>query len=138
MVALAGPFINLILILFFILIKKEKILGIETEKLIYSNILIFIFNMLPIYPLDGGRIIKNIIYIFFGKINSLKITNLISNIFVVLLSLTTVYLIIDSKNIMYMFVLVYIWILLIRENKAYKIKIKMYKILRNYLAINQD
>lgn len=137
-VAVAGPLTNLILITIFILLDKKVIFTIPTEYLIYSNILVFIFNMLPIYPLDGGRIIKNITHIFWGKIKSLKITHLISNVSVIFLSLVTIYLIIASKNIVYMFMLAYIWTLIIKENKTLKLKIKMYKILQKYLAINQD
>ena len=137
-IAIAGPLTNLILILILILLDKETILTIPTDLLIYSNILVFVFNMLPIYPLDGGRIIKNILQIFFGKIDSIRIINLVSNIFAIFLSFITLYIVILSRNISYMFMLVYIWTLIIRENKIYKTKIKMYKILRNYLAINQD
>ncbi len=135
-VAIAGPLINLILIVIFILLNKEKIFTIPTELLFYANILIFLFNMLPIYPLDGGRIIKNILHIFCGKINSLEITNLSSNIFAMLLTLTTIYLIFITRNILYLFMIVYIWVLIIRKNKLYKLKIKMYKILQNHLENN--
>ena len=136
-VAIAGPLTNLIIILLIIILGEKKIFGIETETLIYTNILIFMFNMLPIYPLDGGRIIKNLLHIFCGKLTSLKITNSISNIFDILLSLTTIYLSFMTKNILYLFMLGYIWVLIIRESKIFKIKIKMYKILQNHLEINQ-
>ena len=35
--------------------------------IIYANILLIIFNLMPIYPLDGGRILKGILYVLFGK-----------------------------------------------------------------------
>jgi len=50
-VALAGPSVNLIFVLIFLFFYQNI-------TIIYVNILIFIFNMLPIYPLDGGRILK--------------------------------------------------------------------------------
>lgn len=50
---LAGPLINLISAIIGIFIKLEII--------IYVNAMLFIINMLPIYPLDGGRILKNIL-----------------------------------------------------------------------------
>ena len=128
-VALAGPLTNFILIIIFLLLNKETIFTIQTDLLIYANILVFIFNILPIYPLDGGRIIKNILHIFCGKINSLKITNIVSNIFAIILTLLTLYLVIISKNIAYMFMLAYIWVLIIKENKIYKLKMRIYKYL---------
>lgn len=136
-VAIAGPLTNVVFILLFILYGKEKILNIETQNLIYANMLIFIFNMLPIYPLDGGRILKNVLHIFFGKILSLKLINFTSNTLVIILSVIVLYISFRFKNIAYIFVLTYIWIIRIREDKIYKMKIKMYKILKKYIEINQ-
>ena len=137
-VASLGPLVNLVLIVIFVLIGKEKIFNVEAEILIYINLLIFVLNILPIYPLDGGRIIKNIIYLFFGKVISLRTTIIISNITAVFLTVITVIISIMSKNISYIFVLTYIWIIVMKENKICKMKIKMYKILKNNIAINRD
>ena len=126
-IALAGPLVNLIFIILFILLGKEKILNIETELLIYINILIFLFNMLMIYPLDGGRIIKNILYIFLGKENALKITNILSNLNAVLLTIFVVYISYISQNFTYFFAVIYIWFITIRENKIYKMRKKFIK-----------
>lgn len=137
-VAIAGPLVNLLFVMLFIILDKEYIVGVESDILIYVNVLIFLFNMLIIYPLDGGRILKNIIYIFKGKENSLRVTNIVSNVFAILVSIFTFYLSIISKNFIFILVLMYIWIIVVRENKVYSIKIKMYKILRNNIAINKD
>ena len=72
-IALAGPMVNLIIILACLIFYKETqetyLLGLPLELLIYSNILIFAFNILPIYPLDGGRILKELVHIFAGLKN---------------------------------------------------------------------
>ena len=86
-IAFAGPLVNLIFIISFLLYGKEKLFNIRTDTLIYANILIFLFNMIPIYPLDGGRILKNLSHIFFGKMNSLKITFFLSNINAIIITL---------------------------------------------------
>ena len=63
-VACAGPVTNLIIII----ITLNLRLNIFTSLLIiYSNILLIIFNLIPMYPLDGGRIVKSLIYLFLGK-----------------------------------------------------------------------
>ena len=126
-IALSGPLVNLIFILLFILLGKEKILNIETELLIYVNILIFLFNMLMIYPLDGGRIIKNILCIFLGKEKALKITNILSNLNALLLTIFVIYISYISQNFTYFFAVIYIWFITIRENKIYKIRKKIIK-----------
>ncbi len=48
---------------------------IHTVYLINSALLIF--NMLPIYPLDGGQIFQSILWFFIGQINSLKVASVI-------------------------------------------------------------
>jgi len=37
------------------------------------NLVILAFNLLPIYPLDGGQILQSILWFFLGKAKSLKI-----------------------------------------------------------------
>ena len=64
-IAISGPLVNLIFIIFFLLLGKEKIFNIEAEMLIYINILIFLFNMIIIYPLDRRKNLKkHFIYLF--------------------------------------------------------------------------
>lgn len=124
-IACAGPFVNLV----FIILLKDL-------RLIYVNILIFIFNMITIYPLDGGRILKNLLCMIFGKAKALSLVYIISNATAVLLSIIVAFLSIWLQNFALIFAVIYIWIILITENKKYKIKKEMYKILENYIAIN--
>ncbi len=128
---MAGPFVNLIFIVFFLNI-------IPNTNFVYINILIFIFNMLTIYPLDGGRILKYILCILMGKIKAINLIHIISNITAIILSIITVIICITLRNIALLFTIIYIAIILFEENKKYKIKKEMYKILENYIAINKD
>ena len=132
-IAFAGPIVNLIFILIFSLMKSEMLLGIKIETLIYVNILIFMFNMITIYPLDGGRILKNLLHILFGKLISLKVTKYISNFVTFLISIICIYISVISKNFAYIIVICYIWILVLKMNKVYDMKIKIYKILKEEL-----
>lgn len=117
-IALAGPLINLIIIL--LTYKYNINLIIEKETIIYSNLLILIFNLLPIYPLDGGRVLKGILYITCDRegkyIN--KISNIVAILFTVFSSICTYY----YKNIAFFIITMFIWILVIRENKKQKLK----------------
>lgn len=123
-ITLAGPMVNLICIVIF-----------KDITLIYINILIFIFNMLVIYPLDGGRLLKYILCFFLNKQKVLGIVNIVSNIIALILIFFTVYLSFISKNIAYIFTIIYIIYVVIKENKRYKLKRNIYKILKSYMTI---
>ena len=122
-IALAGPLTN------FLIAALVAVLHIDTNlkhTIIYSNILIGIFNMLPLYPLDGGRILKGIIRSRVSKIKSEEIINKISNLVIILLTAISSIAIIYFKNLAILFILAYLWIIVIKENKKYNIKMKMY------------
>ncbi len=123
-VATAGPIINLLLI--FIINNLELDIT-KSLIMIYSNLLLFIFNLLPIYPLDGGRIIRGILHIKFGKRKSEKYTNIISLISVVIFTSLASILILYMENISIFLISIYLWYLVINENKKYKKREEIYK-----------
>ena len=110
-----GPIMNLILMLL-----------VKNDVMIYSNLMLFIINILPIFPLDGGRFIKSLSKLCFGRKKSSYIINKISNIFIILLTFVCSILILYIKNIEIVFILIYLWYLVILENKRYMIKKKIY------------
>ncbi len=120
-IAMAGPFTNLIITIIYLLCDM-KFIGIERELVIYSNILIGIFNLIPIYPLDGGRIVKEILHIKVGLGKSYEYTNKISKITICILTAVCSIVILYIKNIAILIILVYLWYLTINENKKYETK----------------
>lgn len=124
-IALSGPIINIIIaiILIFFDFNLDEI---KRLNIIYANIIICIFNLLPIYPLDGGRILKQIIKIKYGVINSIKYTNKIQNLIMILVTIISSIAIYYFKNISILFIIIYLWILVINENRKYKIRSKIY------------
>lgn len=58
-IAISGPITNFIIALVFA-IFDISLFNLSTEFIVFSNLLIGIFNLIPIYPLDGGRVIKSI------------------------------------------------------------------------------
>lgn len=58
MVALAGPLVNICLIVVAVLLRTIGILSADSSAyFIQANIIIGLFNLLPIMPLDGGKIL---------------------------------------------------------------------------------
>ena len=115
-ISIAGPLINLILAIIFININSEM-----SEIFVYSNLLIFVFNLIPIYPLDGGRVLKSIISILKGRKRANVIVNSISNVFAIFMTIACSLLILYLKNIAILFIILYLWDMIYRENKRFKL-----------------
>ncbi len=124
-IAIAGPLTNLLIILICILINQN------IENIIYANLLILIFNLIPIYPLDGARILEGILKITKGNKYSIEKTNLISNITVIAVTIISSITIYVFKNISMFFIVIYLWMVVIKQNKIFKTKIRAYNVIEN-------
>lgn len=122
-IAFAGPLTNILISIVLLFIQMDQNLK---QIMIYSNILVAVFNLIPIYPLDGGRILKGVIRKKCeDNIKADTIVNKISNILVIILTAVSSILILYLKNISVLFVIIYLWILVIKENKRFNIKKKI-------------
>ena len=80
-IALAGPVSNLILSVIAVLIGSFYDYEFLSQ-LFVINILLFMFNILPIYPMDGGRILRDILFMKMSSRKSAKkISSIVSLIF---------------------------------------------------------
>ena len=126
LIALAGPFINLIIAIIGLIFNIDI-------NIVYANLIIFIFNLLPIYPLDGGRILINILKIFYGNRKANKYTNTTRNVFIILLTVFCSILILFVNNIAIIAILGLLWCMTIKENLRYNTYNKIYKTIdKNY------
>jgi Zn-dependent protease len=55
------------------------------SSICFINILLLCFNILPIYPLDGGQILRSLLWFFLGRARSLMVASGIGLVAVVLL-----------------------------------------------------
>lgn len=132
-IAISGPIINLICILICLAFNEKITIGFE-EVIIYSNIIIGVFNLIPIYPLDGGRILKNLLHIFVGLDNTYSYTNLISNISIIILTFFSSICILYVKNVAILLIIGYLWYLVINENKLYNQRLRICEVLKKELS----
>ena len=126
LVALAGPITNFIVIVIILNLNIELF---KALTIIYTNFLIVIFNLLPIYPLDGGRILKGILHINIGKQKAEKYINIISKITVTILTIIASILILHVHNIAFILICMYLWYLILKEDKKYQQRKKIYEAL---------
>lgn len=122
MVAIAGPITNFIIIFIttISMYMNENLLTLNLcTTIIYANFLIGFFNLIPIYPLDGGRIIKEILHITKGLKKSYTYTYKISKIVVIFLTAISSIAILYIQNISIIIILIYLWGLVILERKKY-------------------
>jgi Zn-dependent protease len=83
----AGPLVNVVLFpIFTVLLLMSRSSGwIETLPGVYffirdiwfMNTALLVFNLMPVYPLDGGQILRSLLWFVFGRARSLLIASII-------------------------------------------------------------
>ncbi len=133
--ALAGPLTNMIIICLLSIWLKLKSLNINIiTNIIYSNLIIAIFNLIPIYPMDGGKIVKDVSHIFKGLQKSYTITKAVTWTSLSTLTAICSLLIYYYKNVVILIVVAYLWIIAIKTQKQINMKEKIFKVVNSIKA----
>ena len=133
-VALAGPVTNGLIIIIFMIYNHFNLNEYDKIIIIFSNITLIIFNILPIYPLDGGRILKGIIYIFKGKQTAEKYIYGISYTTLIMITIMSSIAILYLKNIAIFLVIIFLWGLQIKEQRIYRNRKILYDMIQQEMS----
>ncbi len=107
-IAIMGPMVNVIIaiIVFSFLLTTFGVsyFNIETLEnlnftnwsgflplLMISNIMLVLFNMIPAFPMDGGRVLRALLAMGLGKLKATKIASIIGQIICVILIISGIY-----------------------------------------------
>lgn len=115
----AGPLVNVVLVpVFSVLVALAGHLGWDNSNpdayellnnIWLINLVLLIFNMMPVYPLDGGQILRSLLWFPFGRANSLFVATIIGFIGVAGLVLIALFLQSVWLGIMAVFILMNCW-----------------------------
>ena len=74
-ICIIGPLSNLIIAIIFMSLKSLYFHSYMIDYIIRINKLMFVINILPIFPLDGGKIVRAILSLFIGyKSSTIKLS----------------------------------------------------------------
>ena len=121
-ISIAGPITNIIIFLVTFFLPIELMLK---EKIIYINAIIAIFNLIPMYPLDGSKILQNALKLFCSNKESYKYTNIVANATLIIFTIFCSIFILYAKNIAIIAILIYLWYINIKENERQKIRVQI-------------
>lgn len=139
-VAIAGPLVNLVIAIVLFLLtfvffrdvpfsNPEDTLEIIATPhgflalLIYINCILFVFNLVPAFPMDGGRILRAFLSMKFGKVDGTRYASIVGRV----LAVGFVIMGLLSQAITLVFIGVFVFVMAKSENKQMVIQSKLSK-----------
>lgn len=127
-VAIAGPLVNIVIGLgigIVFLICSIRFLPLFSTNptqafsnpanffqwLFFLNIVLAIFNLLPAFPMDGGRMLRSLLSIKLGRLKATRVASLIGRVIAILLLIVAVY----NGDILFGFVSIFVFFMAAHE-----------------------
>ncbi|HVQ35474.1 MAG TPA: site-2 protease family protein [Candidatus Bathyarchaeia archaeon] len=117
LIALAGPAVNAVigaaLSIVLVAVGAPIDLSIDfpfqdglVQKLLWSNVMLVLFNMIPAFPMDGGRVLRGLLAISLGQDRATRIAAIVGQLFAVLFAVLGLW----SGNFLLVFIGVFVFL----------------------------
>lgn len=126
-IAIAGPLSNFAIAIVTLCLPIENMLKID---IVYANILLMMINLLPIYPLDGGRILSEIIARKYDKLKVMTISEIVSYSSIIAITALSSLLVLYYKNFAILIGVAFLWYLVVSERRKNKYRRIAYEIIK--------
>lgn len=120
----SGPMVNFFISYFFILYKIKF-----STEIVYTNLILGIFNLLPINPLDGSKILKELLKKFLNNKKCNIISYKLSKFFLVIFSFLYSTFLVKIQNLSILIVLLYLWYIDFKEYKKLQTLLRAYNVI---------
>ncbi len=106
-IAIAGPLASLSLSSFMLVpLRIFKLFG-------YFNLILAVFNLIPAFPMDGGRVLRSLLSKRYGYVKATRISSNVGKVLAVIMGITGLF-----TNIWLTFIALFIYIGAVEEEKA--------------------
>ena len=103
-IALAGPLLNLLIAVFFMAIWWVfPITYAYTDLVVFASLSICVINLLPCYPLDGGRVVLALLSLKLKRAVALKIVKILGVVISILTLMLFIYSAFETPNFSLLF-----------------------------------
>lgn len=93
-----------------------------TTTLLYANVLIIVFNLMPAFPMDGGRVFRAGLTTVFGRETGTRVAVLVGEAFAILLLLFSIFV---AQSVILVLLSLFVMIVAYGEDRAVRVESAM-------------